>query len=94
MFRSRAQINELEREHWCEVRARGKTRFVWREATLAILIWLVALPAVQIFEYHGHLLSRQFLTVWFLLLPISLLGGYLGGIWKWQDLQKKFPESL
>lgn len=89
---SQAQINEAQRKHWLVVKGRGKTRFVCREAIKTILIWLIVLPAVQVFQYHGRLFSQQFLLIWFIILPIFLLGGYLTGTWRWKDLEKKYPE--
>ena len=89
---SPAQINLGQRKNWLECKARGKTRFICREAIGSILIWLIVLPAVQVFEYHGHLFSPQFLVVWFITLPIFLSGGYLTGSWRWKDLEKKYPE--
>jgi hypothetical protein len=93
MFRrNEAQIREAQRKHWLDAKARGKTRFIWREAIGSILIWLVVLPAVQVFQYHGHLFSLQFVVIWLIMLPIFLLGGYLTGSWKWKDFEKKYTE--
>jgi hypothetical protein len=91
MSYSQAQMNQAQRKNWLERKARGKRRFIWREAIGSILIWLVVPPAVQVFD-HGHLFSRQFLVIWFVMLPIFLLGGYLTGSWRWKDLEKKYPE--
>jgi hypothetical protein len=78
MFKSysQAQINEAQRKRWLDAKARGKTRFIWREAIGSILIWLIVLPAVQVFGNHGHLLSLQFAVIWLIMLPIFLLGGF------------------
>jgi hypothetical protein len=75
MFKShnQARINEAERKIWLDAKARGKTRFVWRDAIGSIVIWLVVLPAVQVLQYHGQLFSSQFLIVWLIMLPIFLL---------------------
>ena len=90
--RNQAQINVAQRKAWLDAKARGKTRFVWREAIGSILIWLVVPPAVQMLQHHGQLFSRQFLIVWFSILPIFQLGGYLTGNWKWKDLEQQYPE--
>ena len=92
MSNNQAQINQVQRKNWLERKARGKTRFIWREAIKTILIWLIVLPAVQMFQYHGRLFSPQFFLIWFIMLPIFLLGGYLTGRWRWKDLEKKYPE--
>jgi hypothetical protein len=92
MSNSRAQINQAQRKNWLVRKARGKTKFIWREAIPSILIWLIALPAAHVFEYHGHLLSAQFLAAWFIMLPIFVLGGYLTGSWRWKDFERKYPE--
>ena len=90
MFKShsQAQINEAQRKYWLDAKARDKTRFIWRDAIGSILIWLIVLPAVQVFGNRGPLLSLQFGVIWLILLPIFLLGGYLTGSWKWKDLKK------
>jgi hypothetical protein len=31
-------------------------------------------------------------AIWAIMLPIFLLGAYLTGLWKWKDLEKKYPE--
>ena len=93
MFKaSQAQLNHAQREYWLGARARGKTRFLWREAMGSLLIWLIVIPAVEVFQYHGHLFSLQFVGIWLIMLPIFLLGGYLTGSWKWKDFEKKYPE--
>src|SRR5215469_14401541 len=89
---SQAQINEAQKQHWLAAKGRGKTRFICREAIKTILIWLIVLPAVQVFQYHGRWFSPQFFLIWFILLPIFLLGGYLTGTWRWKDLEKKYPD--
>ena len=89
---SQATINEAQRKFWADAKARGKTWFIWREATGSILIWLVVLPFVWVFGSHGQLLTQKFVVIWLIMLPIFLLGGYLAGSWKWKDLEKKYPE--
>ena len=94
MFKShsQAQTNQVQRKDWLAAKARGKTRFIWREAIGSILIWLVVLPALHVLEYHGHLFFPQFLVIWLMMLPICLLGGYLTGRWRWKDFEKKYPD--
>jgi hypothetical protein len=89
---SQARINNLQRKHWLDAKACGKTRFIWREEIGSILIWLIVLPAVQVFGNHGRLFSLQFVGIWLIMLPIFLLSGYLTGSWKWKDLERKYPE--
>jgi hypothetical protein len=93
MFKaSQAQINEAQRKYWLDAKARGKTRFILRESMVNILIWLVVLPAVEVFGNHEHLFSLRFLVIWLVMLPIFLLGGYLTGSWRWKELERKYPE--
>jgi len=89
---SQAQINEVQRKYWLDAKARGKTRFIWREAARSILVWLIVPPAVQVFGHHEYLFSLQFVVIWLIVLPVVLLGGYLTGSWKWKDFEKKYPE--
>jgi hypothetical protein len=89
---SQATINEARRKYWVDAKARGKTRFISHDAIGSILIWLIVLPAVEVFGNHGHLFSRQFVVIWLIMLPVFLLEAYLSGSWKWKDLEKKYPE--
>jgi hypothetical protein len=91
---SQARINEAEKKYWRDAKARGKTRFILRQAIGSILIWLIVVPAVQVFANHGPVFSRQFVAIWLILLPIFLLGGYLEGRWKWKDFEKKYANSI
>jgi len=94
MFKSfrQARANEAERKYWADAKARWKTRFIQREATGSVLIWLIVLPAVQVLGNHGSWLSGQFVAIWLVMLPIFLLEGYLTGSWRWKDPEKKYPE--
>jgi hypothetical protein len=98
MFRrhSQAQINEAERKYWTDAKARGKTQFIWREiwqeTIRSLLNWSIVWPFLQVFHYHRHLFSLQFIVIWLIMLPIFLLGGYFTGSWKWKDFERKYPD--
>jgi len=90
---SQAEINKLERQSASMQKARGKTRFIWRETIGSVVIlWLITMPVVEVLANHRRLFSLNFLVAWLSMLPIILLGGYLAGRWKWQDLEKKYPD--
>jgi hypothetical protein len=89
---SQTQISEGQRKYWLDAKAKGKTRFILREAIGTILLWLIVLPSVQVFANHKPLFSLQFVVIWISVLPIFLLGGYLTGSWRWKDLERKYPE--
>jgi hypothetical protein len=90
---NQAQMNEAERKYWMDAKACGRTRFIWRKALAQILVsWLLVPPVVYAFVNKGPVFSMEFLSIWFTLLPVCLLGGYLTGKWKWQDFEKKYPE--
>ena len=93
MFKSysQAQISEVQRKHWRDAKAQGKTRFIWREVIGGLLIWLIVSPVVQVLN-HGQLFSLQTVVICLTMLPIFLVGGYLTGNWEWKDLEKKYPE--
>jgi hypothetical protein len=90
MRHSQAEINKLERQSASWQKERGKRRFIWREVIGSVLMWLIVLPSAQVLANHGSLLTGNFPTAWLIMLPIFLLGGYLTGRWKWQDLEKKY----
>jgi hypothetical protein len=84
----------LERKYWLQTKARGKNRFIWREALFSLPIWLVVVVGVPTFTGNPHSFSvRSALFTGLIILPIFLLGGYLTGSWKWKDLEKKYPEN-
>jgi hypothetical protein len=89
---SQATIDEAQRKVWADAKARGRTRFIWREAIGSILIWLIVLPFGWVFGIHGQLLTLQFVVIWLIMFPVFLLGGCLTGSWKWKDFEKKYPE--
>lgn len=89
---SQAALNQSERKYWADAKARGRPRFILREATGSTLIWLIVLPAVQVLGHHENVFSRQFVMIWLIMLPIFLLGGYLTAGWRWKDFEKKYPE--
>jgi membrane protein DedA with SNARE-associated domain len=84
---------EAERQHWLRTKARGKSRFIWREILGTVLICLIVVVAVEFFGDHTRPSSvRSGLLVSLMILPIAVLGGYLSGNWKWKDFEKKYPE--
>jgi hypothetical protein len=87
-----AQRDEAQRRYCLDAKARGKTRFIWREAAASILGWLIVLPSIHVFLDHKHLFSHEFVVIWLIMLPIFLLGGYLGGRWRWKQFERKYPE--
>ena len=44
-----------------------------------------------VYAEHAHEAVIAFSSL--ITLPIFLVGGYLGGRWKWIDLDKKYPED-
>lgn len=82
---------EFERRYWHLARERGKGRFIRREMLGAFLYWVVLATASlllrdQPFNLQSILLADA------VLLPVFLLWGYLNAGWKWNDLEKKFPD--
>ena len=88
------QIAEAEKQDWLQAKARGRNRFIWRRGVLpTFLFWLILMPAIELLGDHRSPFSLQTAVfIGSILLPICLLGGYLEGRWKWQDLERKYPE--
>jgi hypothetical protein len=88
------RYTEIERLDWLQAKARGRNRFIWRRGVLpTLLIWLIVLPAVSVFGDHRSSFSlRPTVLIMLVMLPICLLGGYLEGVWKWKDLEEKYPD--
>jgi hypothetical protein len=87
------KIAELKRQDWTQAKARGKYQFILRRGLLpTIVIWFgISLP-LPFVERNGPWSLLQVLAIDLITLPIFLLGGYLQGVWKWKELEKKYPE--
>jgi hypothetical protein len=84
----------MEREHWLQTRTRGRSRFIWRQVLSTLLLGLIVVLGVEALRVRPHPFSlRSTILTSLLMLPIFLLGGYLTGRWKWQDLEKKYSRD-
>lgn len=89
MFKRHANT---ERQYWFHAKARGRRKFIWREGLLfALVLWLVLVPALALFGDHPFSAHRT-VFIGLILLPLFLLWRCLNGIWRWKDLDKKYPE--
>lgn len=86
-----ARTADFERRYWNLVRERGKGRFIRREILGAFLQWAVLATAFLLFR-DRPLSLETIVVVDLALLPVFLLWGYLNAGWKWNDLEKKFPD--
>jgi hypothetical protein len=95
IFLASRSFISVERKYWLQTKARGKRRFIWREMLGSLLIWLIVVLGVEAIGDGHHLLIavQSDLLIGFILLPITLVGGYLTGSWRWKDLEKKYPED-
>ena len=88
-----AEIAERRKQKWLLMKARGKTRFVWTQGILPVLfVWVMVTPPIELLMDRGSLFSWSTLAPSVVALPIPLIGGYLQGVWKWNDMEKKYPE--
>jgi hypothetical protein len=96
MFRRYTEVEmaEAKRQDWLQAKARGRGRFIWRRGVLpTFLFGLIVVPATEILvDHRSSFSSRTAVFVASVMLPVFLLGGYLEGRWKWQDLNRKYPE--
>jgi hypothetical protein len=54
-------------------------------------MWLILMPALALFgDRHPFSASNVFIDL--IMLPIFLLSGYLNGVWRWNEMDKKYPE--
>ena len=91
---STAEKNAAMRDYCLRTKEQGKGRFIWREVLASVLFWLILTPALYIFEDRTPYWSvRSMVFADLTLLPIFLLGGYLTGRWRWNDLEKKYPND-
>lgn len=90
MFRRYA---EAEKQYWLQTKAKGRSRFIWREVLGALLIWLIVMLALALFRDQALPVSVQReVSIDLILFPLLLLWGFLNGRWKWKDFDKKYPE--
>jgi hypothetical protein len=81
---------EFERRYWHLARERGRGRFVRREMLGAFLQWTVLATAFLLLRDRPFALQTIVIAD-AVLLPVFLLWGYLKAGWKWDDLERKFP---
>jgi hypothetical protein len=86
-----AERNAVMRTHWLRTKERGRARFIRREVLNSVLFWLILMPLLDLFGDHRHSTVRSIVFANLIVLPILLLGGYLEGHWRWNDLEKKYP---
>jgi len=72
-------------------KAAGRNRFIWRQMLFSLAFWLILMPLLDLLAFRTNPLSVQNVVIDLVLLPVCLLGGYLEGKWRWQDLEKKYP---
>jgi hypothetical protein len=83
--------NQIERNHWFDLKAAGKARFVRREMLGSLVTGLCVLAVLELSDPSHYF--RESIVVFLVMLPIFLLGGYLTAVWQWQDFEKKYPED-
>ena len=77
---------ELESQSRLMTDETGRSRFIWRRMLYSLAFWLILMPLLDLLVFKTDPLSLQNIVIDFILLPVYLLGGYLEGKWKWQDL--------
>ena len=86
-----SKTSQIEQKYWQETKAAGKGRFVRRGMLGSFVKAVVILIGLALFD-RSHSARADFL-ISLIVLPIFLLGGFLTAHWRWQDLQKKYPED-
>ncbi|ABF39094.1 hypothetical protein Acid345_0089 [Candidatus Koribacter versatilis Ellin345] len=80
------RIADLKKQRRKDMLAKGKKSAVRRQIAFNLLLF----GGLFVIDYLPlHRRSSTELIAWALFLPIGILGGYLQGIWIWQDLEKK-----
>jgi hypothetical protein len=83
---------DWENQYWHQIKAAGRRRFIWRDEVLgSFFFWLILMPSLALFG-HRQPFSATNVFIDLIILPIFLLGGYLSGVWRWKELDKKYPE--
>jgi hypothetical protein len=80
------------RKYWLQVRARGRSRFIWERIRTSVLIGMCVSVIIEIRDRAHPTSAKTFAIIALGILPILVLGGYLEGNWRWQELEKEYPE--
>jgi hypothetical protein len=90
MFRRYA---EAERQYWLQVKPGGRSRFILRKLLWSLPVWLTWTPLMALIGFKSQPFSvGKIISIGLVGLPLWLLGGYLNGMWRWKELDKRFPE--
>jgi hypothetical protein len=83
---------DWERRYRLTAKRRGRTRFIWRDKVLENLVtWFVVTLGLTLFIDRRPFSVRD-VFIYLIKLPIWLLSGYLNGVWRWKELDKKYRE--
>jgi hypothetical protein len=89
-----AERNAAMRKYWLQTRALGRTRCIRRAVLESLFTGFAVFLVLGLLPDHQQPSSlRTTALICLIMLPIFLLGGYLEGRWRWQDLEKKYPEN-
>jgi len=83
----RDKIEHFKKVQREQIIANGKAKFVCREIGLSVLF--CAMVITVLYFVNGR--TGSVLLAGIGVFPISVLGGYLHAIWKWQDIGKGRP---
>jgi hypothetical protein len=90
MFR---RCTDWVKQYWLTAKAGGRSRFIWRDKVLgSFFVWLTVMAALAVFVDRNPL-SASNICIDLAILPLCLLSGYLSSVWRWKELDKKYPES-
>jgi hypothetical protein len=86
MMLNESKTEALEELRRTQMLAMGKSKLALREAMFSATLFAALFLLDFLFVQRR---SREELIGWLVVFPLGLLGGYLHGLWVWQDLTKK-----
>jgi hypothetical protein len=75
-------------------KAAGRSRFIWRQMLYSLAFWLILMPLIDFLAFKTDPLSVQNVVIDLILLPVSLLGGYLKGNGDGRTWKRRTPQTL
>lgn len=92
-FRSR-YTEEQRREYWCNARAKGKKRFIWRRGILlgGLPMFAIFTPLI-LYDAPTQRVSLSEAVPWIIFsLFVWMIGGYLYGRFVWKIMESRYGD--
>jgi hypothetical protein len=84
-------MDEEQVEWWARTRTKGRAHFVWVSSVLVFGLALTAASLIALALFSGWDRAATKLPV---ALAMSLVGGYVRGVWTWRFMERRYAETV